>query len=295
MKLPPLNGVRTFEVAGRLRNFSRAAAELNVTPGAVSRQIRKLEDHLGINLFVRGATELALTEAGRLYLDTVQECLSRLEAGTRIIGEAADSRPLQIWGSRFFIRLWLIPRLPDFYTRFPGQEVVIASALPTDPMPAEFDVVIRLMDGPMPGLNADILIPRSLIPVCSPAYLASSPPLDSPADLERHTLLQTPGGKGDWQRWFAGQNPQTLAIPHEITFTSTDMAYSAALDGLGIVLGRRGFFENDLARGRVVTPFPHVCDMDDAFYMLYRERRPLPKRIANFRSWILEQLQLQQA
>ncbi|GGE49235.1 transcriptional regulator [Agaricicola taiwanensis] len=291
MKLPPLNGVRTFEVAGRLRNFSKAANELHVTPGAVSRQIRKLEDHLGVDLFVRGSTELSLTEAGRLYLETVQDSLSRLEAGTRAIGAAADARPLLIWGSRFFIRLWLIPRLPDFHTRFPGQEVTIASAMPSDPMPAEFDVAIRLCDKAPPGLNADTLVRRSLTPVCSPAYLAASPPLDAIEDLEHHTLLQTPGGKGDWQKWFNCLRPQNLAMPHEITFTSTDIAYSAALDGLGIVLGRRGFFESDVAKGRLVMPFPEFCDMDDAFLMLYRDRRPVPKRIALFRSWILEQLQ----
>lgn len=284
MRLPPLNAIRTFEVAGRLGNFSRAAAELNVTPGAVSRQIGKLEDHLGARLFERG-TELRLTEQGQAYLVTVQDALSRLDEGTRIFDEQT-AQPLQIWGSRFFIRLWLIPRLPDFYQKFPGQELAITSARPSDPLPTEFDVAIRLGTGAWKGLNADLLAPLSLLPVCSPAYLQTAPPLTSPQDLTAHKLLQTPKGAEDWDHWCDMMGVSGIDRQNRITLTSTDMAYSAALDGLGIVLGRRGFFENDVLKGNLVVPFPQSYQAPDGFYLLYSDRQPLPRRITQFRGWI---------
>ncbi len=175
MRLPPLNAVRVFEAAGRLENFSKAAAELKVTPGAVSRQVRKLEEHIGASLFARVGTDVRLTPEGRLYLGSVQDALEVLEAGTQRINVKEGTQPLHIWGSRFFIRLWLVPRLPDFHKAFADQEVMITSALPSDPMPGSFDVAVKLGDGNWPGYRADLLIPRVLVPVCSPAYLRANP------------------------------------------------------------------------------------------------------------------------
>lgn len=289
MRLPPLNAVRAFEVAGRLANFSRAAAELKVTPGAVSRQIRKLEDHLGATLFARVGTEVRLTEEGRAYLSSVQDSLGRLEAGTNAISASQTVHPLHIWGSRFFIRLWLIPRLPDFHQDFSGQEVMITSALPSDPMPGEFDVAIRLGDGHWPGYRADMLISRAVVPVCSPAFLRANP-LPCPEALEHAVLLQTPLGAEDWTRWYDVTGAPIVPLPHRMTFTSADMAYSAALDGVGIVLGRRGFFESDLQKGLLVQPFGDYYHADDGFYLIYKDRDPLPPRIKRFRSWLNEQL-----
>jgi len=289
MRLPPLNAVRVFEVAGRLANFSRAASELKVTPGAVSRQIRKLEEHLGAKLFARVGTEVRLTEEGRIYLSSVQDSLGRLEAGTSAIHASENVHPLHIWGSRFFIRLWLISRLPDFHQEFPGQEVMITSALPSDPMPGDFDVAIRLGDGHWPGYRADMLIRRAMVPVCSPAFLRAYP-LPRPEALEQAMLLQTPLGAEDWNLWYGVTGAPIVPLQHRMTFTSTDMAYSAALDGVGVVLGRRGFFDNDLQKGNLVQPFTDYYCANDGFYLIYKDRDPLPPRIKRFRSWLHEQL-----
>ena len=290
MKLPPLNAVRVFEAAGRHENFSKAAAELSVTPGAVSRQVRNLEEHLGTALFARVGTEVRLTGDGRIYLGTVQDALTRLEAGTRQVGVPDALQPLHIWGSRFFLRLWLIPRLPTFHQRFSGQEVMITSALPNDPMPSTFDVAILLGDGNWPGYCADLLIRRAVVPVCSPDFLNNNTPLNRAEDLEQAMLLQTPGGAEDWARWYSVTGAPAVALPHRMTFTSTDMAYSAAIDGLGVVLGRRGFFEADVQKGHLVVPFHDYYYADDGFYLVYKDRNPMPKRISRFRSWIQEQL-----
>lgn len=287
MKLPPLNAIRAFEAAGKFENFSKAAEVLNVTPGAVSKQIRNLEQYLGTNLFERIGTDVRLTSKGRNYLDTVQDALKRLEIGTKEISGSLAKPLLHICGSRFFLRLWLIPRLPGFHQRFPDQEVMITSTLPHDPMPSSFDVAVLLGRGDWPGYRADLLIPQILVPVCSPSFLRDNPRLKRPEDMEEAVLLQTPAGADDWYRWYATTGAPKVPLNHRMTLTSTDMAYSAAIDGLGIVLGRRGFFENDMQEGRLVLPFDD-CDYhtDTGFYLVYKERAPLPKRIADFRSWI---------
>lgn len=290
MRLPPLNSVKAFEAAGRLENFSKAAVELNVTPGAISRQIKKLEQHLGVSLFGRIGNEVQITPMGRRYLGEVQEAFSRLEAGTRAISADRAAKPLHIWGSRFFIRLWLLPRLPDFQLRFPDQEVLITTVQPNEPLPPEIDVAIIVGNGHWSGMRADILLRREIMPVCSPGYLRAAPPLATPADLAQHTLLETSSAAEDWDRWSASTGAGSLALARRITFTSADLTFSAALDGLGVVLGRRGFIETELSKGNLVAPFESAFDLGDGFYLIYQDRDPLPPRVRHFRQWILEQL-----
>ena len=290
MPLPPLNAVKAFEAAGRLENFSKAALELNVTPSAVSRQIKNLEEYLGVGLFARVGNEVRVTSAGRLYLEYVQEAFAKLGAGTRAVSADHAGQALHIWGSRFFIRLWLLPRLPDFHLRFPDQEVLITTVRPDSPLPPEIDVAILLGSGRWNSMRADLLLRRVLVPVCSPGYLKSAPPLRRPADLAHHTLLETSAGPDDWDRWSASTGAGSLALARRITFTSTDLAFSAALDGLGIVLGRHGFVEADLAKGNLVKPFESTLDVGDGFYLIYQDRERLPARVDNFRSWIFDRL-----
>jgi LysR family glycine cleavage system transcriptional activator len=290
MPLPPLNAVKAFEAAGRLENFSKAALELNVTPSAVSRQIKNLEEHLGVGLFARVGNEVRITAAGRLYLDYVHEAFAKLGAGTRAISADHAGQPLHIWGSRFFIRLWLLPRLPNFHLQFPDQEVLITTVLPDSPLPPEIDVAILPGNGRWNSMRADLLLRRVLVPVCSPDYLKSAPPLNKPADLEHHTLLETSAGPDDWDRWSTSTGAGSLALARRITFTSTDLAFSAALDGLGIVLGRHGFVETELGKGNLVKPFESTLDAGDGFYLIYQDRDRLPARVRNFRRWIVDQL-----
>jgi LysR family glycine cleavage system transcriptional activator len=183
-----------------------------------------------------------------------------------------------------------LPRLPDFYQRFPDQEVLITTVGPDEPLPSEFDVAIKVGKGQWPGMRADLLLQRTVMPVCSPAYLRTAPPLTKPADLARHTLLETSTAADDWDRWAASSDAGSLAHARRITFTSTDLTFSAALDGLGVVLGRRGFVEPELKKGSLVAPFDSAFDLGDGFYLIYSDRDPLPARVRNFRRWIAAQL-----
>jgi LysR family glycine cleavage system transcriptional activator len=284
MRLPPLNALRVFEAAGRLQNFSAAAGELNVTPGAVSRQIKHLEEALGVRLFERRGGEIRLSSAGCSYFRDIQPIFSQLAAATSSIQAGGRADALRIWGSRFFIRLWLLPRLPDFQERHPEVDVTITTVTPNDPISLDADVSIRIGDGRWPGMRADLLMQRILTPVCSPRYLRTARTLRGPEDLRHHTLLEASADADDWRRWQEGTGVCPADLGHRIMFTSTDVAYSAALDGLGVVLGRRHFIESDIEKGNLVRPFEAEYVSPAGFYLVYRE--PAPDRIKSFRTWL---------
>lgn len=294
MRLPPLNAVRTFEAAGRLQNFSAAALELSVTPGAVSRQIKHLEATLGVALFDRQGTEVRLSARGQTYLREIQEALRQIEIATGMIAAPAAVQPLRIWGSRYFIRLWLLPRLPDFQAAHPDLEVTITTVMPNDPVSTEADVAIRIGEGKWPGMKADLLMRRILTPVCSPRYLKNAPALRGPENLREHILLETTTDTDDWRRWQACTGSTHAELGRRIVFTSTDVAYSAALDGLGIVLGRRHFIESDLEKGNLVAPFETDYVAPGGFYLVYPDRETQPRRVILFRNWILGMLDKEQ-
>ena len=287
-RLPPLNAVRTFEAAGRHENFSKAADELNVTPGAVSRQIKVLEDHLGISLFVRTPSDVRITRHGQLYLLSVQEALARLDASTQEIIVQTSSQPLRIWGSRFFIHLWLIPHLGSYFREYPDQEVEITSLLSSEPMPPEVDVGFRFGNGVWPGMRSHHLMDLNLTPVCSPEYLANSPPLCEPEDLAQHPLLHNIVGSDHWRLWYQASGATPCELKRRIVCTSADVAYKSAVEGLGVALGRRGFIERDLETGRLVAPIEFTMQAEGAFYLVYHDRDPLPGRLLQFRRWVLD-------
>lgn len=290
LRLPPLNAIRTFEAAGRHENFSKAATELNVTPGAVSRQIKLLEDFLGISLFVRTHSEMRITRHGQLYLGSVQAALATLEAGTQELLVQSAEQPLRLWGSRFFIQQWLVPHLSRFYDDYPDQEVEITSVLSTEPMPPEVDVGFKYGNGEWPGMRAYFLIGRHLVPVCSPEYLLHSPPLAEPEDLANHALLQNLVGSDDWRLWYQATKARPQELKRRIVFTSADVAYSAALEGLGVALGRKGFIERDIEAGRLVVPINFSYKAEGSFYLVHHDREPISGRILKFRRWILEEM-----
>jgi LysR family glycine cleavage system transcriptional activator len=290
MRLPPLNAVKAFEAAGRLENFSKAATELNVTPGAISRQVKTLEEHLGVRLFGRIGKQVQITPVGQRYLRDVQQALSFLEAGTRSVKQEREVKPLHIWGSRFFIRLWLLPRLPDFQRRFPDQKVQITTVRPEEPLPDEFDVAIKAGSGEWSGMQAELLLRRVVTPVCSPDYLRIAPALTTPADLAQHTLLDTSSAATDWDSWAAATGIGSLAKARRVTFTSADLSFSAALDGLGVVLGRRGFVEAELKKGSLLAPFDSAVEVGDSFYLIHRDDDPVPRRVRRFCQWIALQI-----
>ncbi|WP_157264430.1 transcriptional regulator GcvA [Azohydromonas aeria] len=293
-RLPPLNAIRAFEAAARHMSITLAADELHVTPGAVSRQIKTLEDALGVQLFTRGHRNVTLTRQGQDYFRAVTRAIEVLREGTRKLQRRRQRKQLKIRAYTTFAMRWLIPRLSGFHAAHPDVEVLLKASLePVDFRNEDIDGAIRLGDGNWPGAHAIRLVDNVLVPVASPALLGAGPKLRRPADLAHHTLLHSSARPDDWGYWLeaAGVGEQIDARAG-MTYESSAMSYAAAVEGQGVAIAQRFLVEKDLQEGRLVTPFKKALDMGDFTYYLltpaHREESPDMKR---FRLWLLEQFQ----
>ncbi|MEM9350454.1 MAG: transcriptional regulator GcvA [Pseudomonadota bacterium] len=294
--LPPLNALRAFEAAARLLSFTSAADELGVTPGAVSHQIRALEDWNGAPLFVRETRALRLTEAGRSALPMMTEAFDALATATAQMREVQESRHLTISVSPGFGSLWLLPRLdrfrqlhPEFEIRIDGTDRLI------DVSAGEADVAIRYGPGGYRGVHSDRLFSMRATPVCSPALLEAGPPIGKPSDLRHHTLLHVDWkeAEGSWRMWLLAARARDVDAFRGPRFTKEEMAVSAALAGEGVALVGDRMAADHLAAGRLVRPFDAALSTPLVFaYHLLRQRRAedLPK-VAAFREWLLREVE----
>ncbi|MFW9081394.1 transcriptional regulator GcvA [Pseudomonas sp. P2757] len=288
-RLPSLNGLRAFECAGRHMSFTKAGEELNVTQTAISHQIRRLEDELGVRLFMRLKDGLALTDEGQVYLPGVRAAFHELRHATEQLLESSNTSVLTISTLVSVGSKWLLPRLPSFREAHPEIDVRISAFTElADFRKGGIDAAIRYGDGNWPGLRADWLMSDEIFPVCSPRLLAGPNALQAPADLANHTLLQVNGVTGnDWSNWLsaAGQ-PHLAAKDARLTFDLALMAVQAAVDGQGVCIGRSTYVEDDLRAGRLVVPFDLRLKSDSGFYLVAPHATADSKKIVAFRNWL---------
>jgi LysR family transcriptional regulator, glycine cleavage system transcriptional activator len=287
-RLPSLNGLRAFEAAARHLSFTKAAAELNVTQTAVSHQIRRLEAQLGLQLFTRRNRALALTAAALDYLPPVRAAFDDLRGATERLLRPQREGVLTVSVLPTLAAKWLVPRLAAFQEAHPGIEVRISTATRVvDFRREEIDVAIRYGGGRWPGLRAVWLMGEDIFPVCSPALLAGERPLREPADLAGQTLLHVNLYADEWLHWLTAAGLPPSLAQRGLTFDLNLMALQAALDGLGIALGRSAFVDADLAAGRLVAPFDVVVPAKAAFYVVAPEATADSPKIALFRDWLV--------
>jgi LysR family glycine cleavage system transcriptional activator len=202
-RLPSLNALKAFEATARHESFTQAAQELFVTQGAVSQQVKGLEDELGIRLFRRERQRLAITEAGRSYLEVVRDAFDRLSMGTERLLQRQKAGTLTITTSPNFAAKWLVHRLGRFSEAHPEIDLrVSASMQHVDFAGEDIDLAIRHGDGRWPGLHTTRLCTEELFPVCSPKLLAGRGAPRSPRDIRNYTLLHT-NNTDDWAGWLA--------------------------------------------------------------------------------------------
>ncbi|NYH12178.1 transcriptional regulator GcvA [Pseudomonas moraviensis] len=292
-RLPSLNGLRAFECAARHMSFTRAAEELNVTQTAISHQIRRLEDELGVRLFMRLKDGLALTDEGSAYLPGIRSAFLELRYSTEKLLESSSNSVLTISTLVSVASKWLLPRLPSFREAHPEIDVRIsASTELVDFRKGGIDAAIRYGDGNWPGLRADWLMSDEIFPVCSPRLLNGDKPLKTPADLAHHPLLQVSGlTANDWNDWLhaAGQPPLTAKGPR-LTFDLAMMAVQTAIDGQGVCIGRSTYVDDDLRAGRLVAPFDLRLKSTSGFYFVTPHENAESKKIVAFRQWLSEVL-----
>jgi LysR family glycine cleavage system transcriptional activator len=289
-RLPSLNGLRAFEAAARHLSFTHAAAELNVTQTAISHQIKRLEQELGIALFIRKNRSLALTPQARDYLPGVRAAFNDLKLATDRLLRKDDDKVLTISTLASLAAKWLLPRLSTFQATHPGIDVrITTSTALVDFRGGDVDAAIRYGRGHWPGVRTQWLMADELFPVCSPQLLGGDKPLKCPQDLANHTLLHTSGGgyDDDWRLWLTAAGlPASIARQPGPTFDLIFMTVQAAIDGFGVALGRTSYVEGDITKGRLVVPFKIALPSDAGFYLVSREAAPDPPKLKSFRQWL---------
>jgi len=290
VRLPSLNGLRAFEAAARHLSFTLAAAELNVTQTAISHQIKRLEQELGVKLFLRQNRALALTPQARDYLPGIRAAFNDLRLATDRLLRKDNDRVLTVSTLSSLAAKWLLPRLSAFQEAHPGIDVrITTSTALVDFAKDDVDAAIRYGRGRWPGLRADWLMADQLFPVCSPALLTGGRPLACPQDLAEHTLLHTSGGyDDDWRLWLtaAGLPPDISKLPG-LTFDMTFMTVQAAIDGLGVAIGRTSYVETDIAKGRLVVPFKIALPDEWGFYLVSPLASADSPKLTAFRQWLI--------
>jgi LysR family transcriptional regulator, glycine cleavage system transcriptional activator len=293
--LPPLNALRAFEATARHASFTRAAAELHVTPAALSHQIRGLEDFLGHKLFHRKARSIALTTAGELIYPGLHAAFAQVRRTVDLLDQGRDDRVLVVSAPPGFTAKWLAPRLYRFLMANPEIDARISASQAYANFTSDgIDVAIRNGREPFPGLHAQRLLDVRMLPVLSPRLAAENGGIASPEDLRRVPLihddsLATLSGWVRWPDWLQAAGVEGMDVSRGLRFNSADHAIEATIEGAGVLLAHKALVLDDLRTGRLVAPFALELAADRAFYLVCPLGNEKRSKIAAFRTWIIEE------
>lgn len=288
-RLPPLNGLKAFEAAARSESFTRAAEELNVTQGAVSHQVKALEDILGLKLFHRERQRLFLTEAGRNYLAVIRDALDQIAIGTERLLQRQESGVITVSTSPDFAAKWLVNRLGRFAEKHPDVDLRISATTQyADFAREDVDIAIRHGDGNWPGLDVQRLYSERLFPVCSPRLVAGRNRISKAADLLKFPLLRLEDAK-NWTQLFEAAGVKTTVGPGPV-LNRASMLIDAAIDGQGIALARTALAAWDLINGRLVQPVGVSLRMANTYWIVCPKAVSNVPKIATFRKWVFAEV-----
>ncbi|MGD9878755.1 MAG: transcriptional regulator GcvA [Reyranella sp.] len=286
--LPPLNGLRAFEAAARHMSFTDAADELSVTQAAISHQVRGLEQRLGLKLFVRRNRSLLLSEAGQAYLPAVRAAFDQLNEATEKLLQKDRGGHLTVTTTASFAMKWLVPRLGGFQRTNPEVDVRVSTSTDlVDFAREDVDIGIRYGRGHWPSLSAERLLTEDVMPVCAPSLVKGPNGLKKPADLKNFTLLHIGNFPDDWQIWLTAAGVKGIDASRGVSFDFSLAAYQAAMDGLGVALGRHKLVAPDLEAGRLVAPFDFKMSTELAYYVVYPPEAIRRRKIKAFRDWVM--------
>lgn len=296
--LPPLAFFQGFEAAARTLSFTKAADELFITQSAVSRQIKALEDHLGIRLFERRPRALALTESGQALQRISADVLERLQAATDQLRAASRTRQLAITTTTGFASLWLIPRLQRFTRLHPDVDVRISAT--TDSLNLErslIDLAIRYCRPEAAPEGAVRLFGDEMVPVCAPALLRDrTRPLKRPQDLARHVLLHYdyPGAQRmfmDWGTWLTSLGIAELKAAGGLHFSQYEQMIQAAIAGQGVALGRQPLVNDLIQSGSLAAPFKQSIVGARGYFVIESPLAAGKPYVREFTTWLIDEVQ----
>ena len=288
-KLPPLNAIRAFEAAARHVSFSKAAKELFVTHGAISKQVAQLEDWLGAPLFHRAHAQISLTDAGRTLMGHVGPALDRIALGAQQVIQQNSSGVLRINAPPTFTMRWLIPRLSSFQRSHVGAELKLTTS--TEPVRLDekaYDMAIRGAQGPISGAVSTPFMTEDILPICHPDLLEKGR-LREPSDLARHTLISYDTEPVAWRDWLALADLSDLLPRKSLQFEQMYFALQAAAEGLGIVLVPLFLVADDVIGGRLCAPFGMGLAHQRQYYVCSAKGGESEGIAADFVQWLLKE------
>jgi LysR family transcriptional regulator, glycine cleavage system transcriptional activator len=303
-RFPPLNALRAFEAAARLLSFKKAARELHVTPGAVSHQVKLLEDHLGVALFRRLTRALELTPEAQAMLPKVREGLECLMAAVDQVRARERTTALTVMAPPGFATRWLVPRLARFTDAHPEIQLHVASrngmidagdeGLQVPDGDGAPVLMVRFGRGQYPGLQVEKVFSAVYVPVCSPRLLQGEHPLRKPSDLRFHTLLHDDtvveeGARPSWDDFLESVGVEGVDSGRGPHFSDASLAMDAAIEGMGVTLAMKPLVRPDVEAGRLAMPFDVTAPTSYAYYLLIPENDADKDSVAAFRSWLLEE------
>lgn len=285
-KLPALHLFGVFEAAARHENFKQAAAELFITPSAVSHQIKALEAFLGFELFQRKSRGVTLNAAGRVYLHYVQQGINKLEQGTKVVSNKFSSPSLKISTFTTMASNVIIPQLSDFQQKHPSIDIRIETGMNvTDLRYDDCDLAIRMGRGDWPGVVVKKLLNLTAHAVCS-ADFAKKYKLTSPEQISQVPLIDLANMNNIWRTWAGAMQLPKMEYKHQLTFSNYDASLQAAEQGLGLALAIMPIEHALIERNLLVFPFEKAAKFDQSLYAVYREEDRNCQDIHCFIDWL---------
>lgn len=297
-RVPPLNALKAFEAAARRLNITRAAEELSVTPGAISQQIRILEQHAGAPLFHREGRHIALTDLGAELYPLLHDGFDYLKRAGDLIYRPERRHTLAVSVPPSFAARWLAPRLARFSAAHPDVEVWMSADMRvTDVGGGRVDLAVRYGRGGYAGVNAERLLSADVIPVCGPALMKGRHPLRRPADLAHHVLIHLRASgfeepRPDWASWLAARGLDQIDAASGPRFDQTALCLEAAAHGQGVALAPHAFVAEDLKTGRLVAPFADGALATPLAYHVLTRRSGASAPAKAFARWMHEEARL---
>ncbi|TQV83181.1 LysR substrate-binding domain-containing protein [Denitrobaculum tricleocarpae] len=288
--LPPFAALRAFEAVARTLSFTGAAQELGVTQAAISRQMRALEQELGVRLVERHPTHNSLSPAGSRLSVALREGMDIMEAGVRDVSSQPGQKILTVSVAPFFSASWLTPRIMGFIEANPGIDLRLHHSYePPDYRRDQIDLGINWGHGQWPGVEAEKILDGSLTPVCAPEFFGNRKQTLKPGDLIKQPLFYE-FRREDWADWFAASGTTLSGLPAATKIDDSNALRRIAMEGHGIALFFRTLVEEDLAVGRMLLPFDVTVDTGNHYFLNYPSDRELSAGARRFRRWLQTQI-----
>ncbi|MEI1682966.1 LysR substrate-binding domain-containing protein [Acinetobacter baumannii] len=293
--LPPMNSLIVFEAAARHLSFTKAANELNVTQGAISRQIRQLEEYLGKELFLRVNRNISLTPTGMQYYQTIYSALLDVAKATAEIKKWQGEHQITVATTNAMAALWLLPKVAAFQQNNEGVDLrILTTESISDLHKMDFDLALFYCRIPPAEMRVTTLFPEEVFPVCSPNYLAQFKEDSSPEEIFGKALLYLDDSQKDWitwTEWFEAVNYPVVKPKNRVNINNYPMLLQAAINGQGVALAWGSLVDDYLQSGALVRPVETVLRTQANFSMLEpADRGVIPSSVKQFRSWLLDQL-----